>query len=97
MRYYHLIEQHCITIKKPSLHYLLGSDRDAAMAATAAAPNRKVTYPVAVEASTRALAMGPYASSRDLSSSTPQPGGSPATITEDGWGAAGAGVGTSSG
>jgi len=67
------------------------------MAATAAAPNRKVTYPVAVEASTRARAMGPYASSRDLSSSTPQPGGSPATITEDGWGAAGAGVGTSSG
>jgi hypothetical protein len=41
--------------------------------------------------------MGPYACSRDLSSSTPQPGGSPATITEDGWGAAGAGVGVGTG
>jgi hypothetical protein len=36
--------------------------RDAAMAATAAAPDRKVTYPVAAAASTRARAMGPYAS-----------------------------------
>lgn len=47
------------------------------MAAMAAAAERKVTYPVAEAASMRVRAMGPYAPSRDLSSITPHPGGSP--------------------
>lgn len=85
-----------LTFLDPTVTPPSGS-REAAMAAMAAAAERKVTYPVAEAASMRVRAMGPYAPSRDLSSITPHPGGSPATITSNGSEAAAAADGACTG